>query len=127
MRGISRDAGGTMRVVGDLADPIFLGEEAKRMVEEMVEAESSGRRDKLVAVAYRLQTKYRVPASIILQCWQRPPREMLVSRWMAVFQAYCRYESRRDRIDQRHPALGRLADAVAGHMAGSQAGGPDHG
>lgn len=125
----TQDRDDTMHVMR-IDDPLWLGTEAKRMAAEMVEAE--GRMgEKFDAVAYRLFTKYRVEPSIIKQCWNRPPREMKVSRWMNLFQGYLRYqkkralnaerhakadyeEKRREIVAHGHPALLRLADLVAG-------------
>lgn len=92
------------------------------MSEELLRKEHRGPGDTIEAAAHRLQTRLRVPASVILQCWNRPAREMKVSRWMAVFQAYWRefgeeteaiYEQKRAKTTA-HPAFARLADFVAG-------------
>jgi hypothetical protein len=116
------------RYVGDskmhvaIDDPIWLGQEAKRMSEKLLRKEHRGPGDTIEAAAYRLQTRHQVPASVILQCWNRPAREMKVSRWMSVFKAYwaefgvkaeTAYEEKR-KATNAHPALVRLADFVAG-------------
>lgn len=124
MRNKRSDRGDKMHVAS-ISDPIWLGEEAKRMSRELLEHEHRGPGDTIEAAAQRLQTRLRVPASIILQCWNRPAREMKTSRWMAVFQAYWTefgdradeaYEEKR-KTTTAHPALVRLADFVAGRSA----------
>lgn len=111
--------------VARIDDPIWLGEEAKRMSSELLRKEHRGPGDTIEAAAHRLQTKHRVDASIILQGWQRPAREMKVSRWMSVFKAYwaefgahqaAAYEEKRNGTSA-HPALVGLADFVAGRSA----------
>lgn len=108
--------------VTSIADPIWLGEEAKRMSGELLKNEHRGPGDTIEAAAHRLQRRLKVPASVIMQCWNRPAREMKVSRWMWVFQAHWQefgaraehaYEEKR-RTTTSHPALVRLADFVAG-------------
>lgn len=117
------------RYVGDdkmhvarIDDPAWLGEEAKRMSRKLLQREHRGPGDTIEAAAHRIETRHRVPASVIMQCWNRPPREMKVSRWMAVFRAYwaefgersgAAYENKRKGTDA-HPAMVRLADLVAG-------------
>jgi hypothetical protein len=114
---------GAKMFVARVDDPIWLGSEAKRMASELLEKEKSPIGDTIEAAAHRLQTKHRVPvASIILQCWNREPREMKVSRWMTVFYVYWReigerghhaYEEKRNGTSA-HPLLVGLADFVAG-------------
>lgn len=108
--------------VARIDDPIWLGKEAKRMGTELLEHEKKSLGDTVEAAAYRLQLKHGVPASVILQCWNREPREMKVSRWMAVFAAYWSvfeasgikaYEEER-KDHEGNSALVRLADFVAG-------------
>jgi len=103
-------------------DPIWLGKEAKRMATALLKKEKDSIGDTIEAAAFRLQVKHGVPASVILQCWNREPREMKVSRWMAVFAAYwsvfeaagnTAYESERKNHDGNSPLV-RLADFVAG-------------
>lgn len=106
-------------------DPHWLGEEAKRMSSELLRKEHRGPGDTIEAAANRLQTKHRVEASILIQGWQRPAREMKVSRWMSVFKAYwaefgaqqaASYEEKRNGTSA-HPALVGLADFIAGRPA----------
>lgn len=137
MRDISNATEGRMHVAR-IDDPVWLGVAAKRMTRELVNAHWLGADDKIDRCAHRLQAAYGVDAAIIRQCWNRPPREMLVSRWMQLFQAYCRWKLRRARLmaraaerdavgnyedirdevlGQGHPALVWLADLVAGRAA----------
>lgn len=108
--------------VARIDDPVWLGQEAKRMGTKLLEHEKKSLGDTVEAAAYRLQVKHGVPASVILQCWNREPREMKVSRWMAVFAAYwsvfeaagtTAYEEERKHHDGNSPLV-RLADFVAG-------------
>jgi hypothetical protein len=108
--------------VARIDDPVWLGQEAKRMSTELLRFEHRGPGDTIEAAAVRLQIRRKVPASILLQCWNRPAREMRVSRWMAVFRAHweefgaaatAAYEEKRESTNA-HPALVRLADLVAG-------------
>lgn len=137
MGDISQVRDDTMQVMR-IDDPIFLGRQANAMVREMVRAEwLPGPDDKIEAVAWRMRTKYGVEPSVTKQCWNRPPREMKVSRWMNVLQGYARWqrvrarnaerqatkayeEKRGEVVDQVHPALLRLADFVAGRVADEQ-------
>lgn len=111
--------------VTSIDDPMWLGSEAKRMSRELLHKEHRGPGDTIEAAAYRLQTKHGCDASIILQGWQREPRDMLVSRWMALFRAHYTvfsaraneaYETERNHHDA-NSALVRLADFVAGKTA----------
>ncbi|GHC79536.1 hypothetical protein [Limoniibacter endophyticus] len=121
MRDKFSDRGVKMSVTR-IEDPTWLGEEAKRMSAELLRKEHRGPGDTIEAAADRLQTRLRVPSAIILQCWNRPPREMKVSRWMAVFRAHLQefgnraeanYEEKRNDT-QAHPVLAGLADFIAG-------------
>lgn len=112
--------------VVSITNPIWLGQEAKRMSIELLEKEKRSLGDTIEAAAYRLQLRHKVEvAPIILQCWNRPAREMLTSRWMTVFyvhwqeiegKAESAYEHKRKETTA-HPAFVRLADFVAGRTA----------
>jgi hypothetical protein len=108
--------------VARIDDPSWLGKEAKRMATALLEKEKNSLGDTIEAAAYRLQVKHGVPAKVIMQCWNREPREMKVSRWMAVFAAYWSvfeavsdkaYENERKHHDANSALVG-LADFVAG-------------
>jgi hypothetical protein len=124
MRDKSSDRNAKMSVTR-IDDPVWLGCEAKRMATELLQKEHRGPGDTIEAAADRIQTRLRVPSTITLQLWNRPPREMKVSRWMTVFRAHWQefeanaethYEEKRN-VTQAHPALVRLADIVAGRSA----------
>lgn len=116
-----------MYSVAHVNDPMWLGGEARRMSRELLAKEHRGPGDTIEAAAHRLQTKHGIDASIILQGWQREPRDWLVSRWMSLFKAHCEaferraaeaYEETRNEVDlERHPVLLRLADFVAGRAS----------
>lgn len=127
MRNKNHDRESIMHVAR-IDDPLWLGQEAKRMSSDLLRKEHRGPGDTIEAAAHRLQTRLRVPAAIILQCWNRPAREMKVSRWMSVFRAHWEefgskmdtaYERKREETTA-HPALVRLADLVAGGVAGAE-------
>lgn len=124
---------GDKRPVGDgkmhvarISDPVFLGQHAKRMAKELLTAEHRGPGDTIEAAAGRLGNQYRIDPNILLQAWNRPPREMKVSRWMSLFAAhYAALKSGQAYADKRqeaadegvHPILLGLADLVSGNMA----------
>lgn len=118
--------GDSKMFVTSIDDPVWLGSQAKRMATELLEKEKRPIGDTIEAAAHRLQTRHRVAvAPIILQCWNREPREMKVSRWMTVFYVHWKeFEARADeayeekrKTTNAHPALVRLADFVAGREA----------
>jgi hypothetical protein len=103
--------------------PEWLGAEAKRMGCALLRKEHRGPGDTIEAAASRLAVRNGIPTSILMQAWNRPPREMKVSRWMQLFAVYWdeiesraeqRYDDRRAQTAQTHPSLVRLADLVAG-------------
>lgn len=61
----------SMNIAVRINDPIWLGNEARRMSKELLHKEHRGPGDTIEAAAYRLQTKHGVDASVILQGWQR--------------------------------------------------------
>ena len=123
--GDKKPAGKDKMYVARIDDPIWLGAHAKTMARQLLENEFAGPGDTSEAAAYRIQRARKVDARIILQLWNRPPREMKVSRWMSVFRAHyeafkndapTRYAAAREDAAAAgvHPALRRLADLVAG-------------
>lgn len=114
---------GVKMFVARIDDPIWLGDKAKTMATELLEKEKRPVGDTIEAAAYRLQNRHNTPvAPVILQCWNREPREMKVSRWMSLFYVYWKecgakieaaYEEERGR-HEGNSALVRLADFVAG-------------
>lgn len=121
MRDKSPDRGNKMSVTS-ISDPIWLGEQAKRMSEDLLRKEHRGPGDTIEAAASRIGNRHNTDPAIFMQCWNRPPREMKVSRWMSVFATYwaefgektnAAYEEKREKT-HAHPAIVRLADFVSG-------------
>lgn len=116
--------GHIMMHVPRIDDPIVLGEAAKEMSAELLRAEFRGPGDTIEAAAYRIQRKWGVDAKIVQQCWNRPPREMRVSRWMSLFKAYWNAfgaHAEAEFVGKRndttaHPVLVGLADFIAGRV-----------
>ena len=96
---------------------------SQKMANDLLNSEFKGAGDTIEAAAYRVQTKWHAPASILLRLRHRAAqmRDMKVSSWFAVFEAYQRackkaeqkYEIARASYEM-DPALVRLADLVAG-------------
>lgn len=96
---------------------------SQKMANELLNSEFKGAGDTIEAAAYRVQRKWQAPASILLRLRHRAAqmRDMKVSSWFAVFEAYQRacqkaeqkYEIARASYEM-DPALVRLADLVAG-------------
>jgi hypothetical protein len=125
-----RAARSKMRAADDMSriridDPRWLASEFKRMSKAIVEDEFVGPGDTLVAAADRIAIHHHIDPEIILQGWKRPPRNTLVTRWMALFRVYherglaaaAAYEEKRYEAEKAgvSPAILRLADLVAGH------------
>lgn len=97
----------------------------QRMANFLITNEFKGAGDTIEAAAYRVQTKWRAPASILLRLRHRAHemKDMRVSSWFSVFEAYQRactkaaqkYEKARvsNEVD---PLLVRFADFVAGRF-----------
>lgn len=101
----------------------FLAKRAKTMAEDLLRDEHRGPGDTIQAAASRLQVAEGLDENILMQCWNRPPREMLVSRWMTLFFVHHRrcaqdmdnaYERKRAQLVEDHPVWVGLADLVAG-------------
>ena len=96
---------------------------SQKMANDLLNSEFKGAGDTIEAAAYRVQRKWHAPASILLRLRHRAAqmRDMKVSSWFAVFEAYQRacakaeqkYEIARATYEI-DPALARLADLVAG-------------
>ena len=119
------DGDGRMHATARIDDPLWLAGEFKRMSAELLRRHHKGPGDTIEAAAARIGAKHRIDPSILMQGWNRGPRETKTSRWMAVFKAYhaefCARHSAESYEDKRnaaagqiHPALLRLADLVAG-------------
>lgn len=106
-----------------------LASEAHKMAKGLLRKEHKGPGDTLEAAADRLAFRhghFGLTAGIVMQAWNRPPRDMKVSRWMALFAAHWAeigskaeqdYEARRAVMAESHPVLVRVADFVAGRQA----------
>lgn len=98
---------------------------SQKMANFLITSEFKGAGDTIEAAAYRVQTKWHAPASILLRLRHRAHKmtDMKVSSWFSVFEAYqraCiraeqRYEKARvsNEVD---PLLVRFADFVAGRF-----------
>lgn len=99
---------------------VFLGQ---KMANNLLNDEFKGAGDTIEAAAYRVQTKWHVPASLLLRLRHRAAqmRDMKISSWFAIFEAYqraCQKAEQKYEITRQNneidPALARLADLVAG-------------
>lgn len=97
---------------------------SQKMANDLLNSEFKGAGDTIEAAAYRVQTKWHAPASILLRLRHRAAqmRDMKVSSWFAVFEAYQRACAKAEQnyniartSNEIDPALARLADLVAGH------------
>ena len=97
---------------------------SQKMANDLLNSEFKGAGDTIEAAAYRVQTKWHAPASILLRLRHRAAqmRDMKVSSWFAVFEAYqraCKKAEQKYEIARASyeidPALARLADLVAGY------------
>lgn len=109
-----------------ISDPIYYGRAAKRMAEELLRKEFRGPGDTIEGAAERLRRSHGLDPNILLQAWNRPPREMKTSRWLALFIVHWQeiasktetaYETRRSNAVENHPLLVSLADLVAGRRS----------
>ena len=113
----------TTRNIGDKTMCIEYVSLSQKMANDLLNSEFKGAGDTIEAAAYRVQTKWHAPASILLRLRHRAAqmRDMKVSSWFAIFEAYQRacakaerkYEIARASYEM-DPALVRLADLVAG-------------
>lgn len=105
--------------------------EAKTMARFLLKREHRGPGDTIEASAGRLQTKFKVPASIIMRLWNRPVKDMLMSNFMALATAYIKANARVERAYEHEKALAvnptilRLAAALAGEEIGNDAEGEE--
>lgn len=101
--------------------------EAKTMARFLLKREHRGPGDTIEASANRLQTKFKVPASIIMRLWNRPVKDMLLSNFMALATAYVKATARMEKAYEHEKALAvnptilRLAAALAGEEIGDDA------
>ena len=114
--------GDNKMIVTDYKSPAFVGASARSMSRALLEHEFRGPGDTLESAAHRLETKFGVESSVILQGWRRDIPDMMASRWIALLGAY--YASGLAKIETAYSseralhadasALVRLADLVAG-------------
>lgn len=95
-------------------------DEAKGMARFLLKHEHQGPGDTIEAAAQRNQTKYGVPASILLRLWGREVNDMLLSNFAALAAAYVAVGDRVEKAYEHEKYLAnnskitRLADLVAG-------------
>lgn len=94
--------------------------DAKNMADYLLAREHRGPGDTIEAAAYRVQSKFGVPSSVLMRLRHREVKDMLMSNFMALAQAY---RAASDRIDKAYekereaavdPKILRIADFVAG-------------
>ena len=101
--------------------------EAKTMARFLLKREHRGPGDTIEAASHRLQTKFKVPASIIMRLWNRPVKDMLLSNFMSLATAYIKANARVEKAYEHEKALAvnptilRLAAALAGEEIGDDA------
>ena len=101
--------------------------EAKTMARFLLKREHRGPGDTIEAASHRLQTKFKVPASIIMRLWNRPVKDMLLSNFMSLATAYIKANARVEKAYEHEKALSvnptilRLAAALAGEEIGADA------
>jgi hypothetical protein len=102
---------------------------AKTMARFLLKREHRGPGDTIEAASHRLQTKFKVPASIIMRLWNRPVNDMLLSNFVALAVAYmkAKYATASEKIEKAYedekalavnPTILRLAAALAGEEVG---------
>ena len=100
--------------------------DAKQMAGWLLAREHRGPGDTIDAAAYRLQTKYGVPSALLMRLRHREVKDMLLSNFVALANAYREATRRAERAYQHereissHPTLVRYTDALAGKEAGRQ-------
>ena len=97
------------------------------MARFLLKREHRGPGDTIEAASHRLQTKFKVPASIIMRLWNRPVKDMLLSNFMSLATAYIKASARVEKAYEHEKALAvnptilRLAAALAGEEVGDDA------
>lgn len=96
---------------------------AKGMADFLLTREHRGPGDTIEAAAYRLQTRFGVPVTVLMRLRHREVKDMLMSNFMALADAYSRVSQKiedayeREREVAIDPKIVRLADFVAGKKA----------
>lgn len=101
--------------------------EARVMGEFLLRHEYKGLGDTIEAAAHRVQRKLGVPATILMRLRHRSEmKDMMVSSWFAIFNAYQKASARADEAyqserSQHEPTskMARLADFIAGKKVAS--------
>ena len=97
---------------------------AKKIANDLLNIEFRGVGDTIEAAAYRVETKWHVPSSVLMRLRHRADiKDMKVSNWFAVFEAYqhaCKQAEAKYQIarntNEIDPRLARLADFIAGQQ-----------
>lgn len=93
---------------------------AKGMADFLLSREHNGPGDTIEAAAFRVQTKFGVPVPVLMRLRHRDVKDMLLSNFMALANAY---RAATDKLDKAYeheksmaidPKILRLAAAVAG-------------
>ena len=93
---------------------------ARGMADYLLTKEHRGPGDTIDAAAYRLQTRFGVPSSLLMRLRHREVKDMLLSNFIALATAYQRATERMERAyaEEKKMAVDtrilRLADFVAG-------------
>lgn len=93
---------------------------AKGMADFLLTREHRGPGDTIEAAAYRLQTRFGVPVTVLMRLRHREVKDMLMSNFMALADAYQRVSQKIDNAYEHErevaidPKILRLADFVAG-------------
>ena len=97
---------------------------AKKIANDLLNIEFRGVGDTIEAAAYRVETKWHVPSSVLMRLRHRSDiKDMKVSNWFAVFEAYqnaCKQAEQKYQIarntNEIDPRLASLADFIAGYQ-----------
>ncbi|QIG76682.1 hypothetical protein EVC28_058 [Rhizobium phage RHph_I1_23] len=93
---------------------------AKGMADFLLTREHRGPGDTIEAAAYRLQTRFGVPVTVLMRLRHREVKDMLMSNFMALADAYQKVSQKIDNAYEHErevaidPKILRLADFVAG-------------
>lgn len=93
---------------------------AKGMADFLLTREHRGPGDTIEAAAYRLQTRFGVPVTVLMRLRHREVKDMLMSNFMALADAYQKVSQRIENAYEHErevaidPKILRLADFVAG-------------
>lgn len=97
--------------------------DAKEMASYLLAREHRGPGDTIEAAAHRIQTKFGVPTAVLMRLRHRDVKDMLLSNFMTLANAYrvvCERLDTAYESERRHavnPKILRLADLVSGQKA----------